>query len=698
MTESSSLQKFIDTNTNDITGSCYSFVCNAIAGDCKIPENVCIRFVESNGITGIQATGNNVLNFDRSTLGVGKSYNFKNSVININNCNIQNKLVFDNCKLYMSNCNDISGQISLINNSYCKSHKNTFTTGAEKKTSISVTKNSKFESYTDKFYNFDGPVFSLSDHSFIKLSDPEISAVGQLVLIDDYSKFEIYTLTSFVGREGSPLARVTNNSTLKIHKIPTLNIRSTAIYLDNSFCYLNDLGPIVTTENFIHAVDSTIEINKASDIRSTGLPYTFDCVNSSINVYDITKLIAVSGCFNLKDSKLVYVNSNNLGTELTAAAGSIIKSTSTGINNSKLYLDTMENINATGVAFDINGSSLSLTNISNIRSSDNVVSSNKDNSGNIASKIIFSNINNIISSGSIVSGNTASTKAFINNVNNIFSKRDAFFIINGALYLQYIDNLSSPTNSITVQGSSCSLFDIGNIGGNVVINAGNTTPAISINNCNNIDGDVLIDFTITDISNVTIKNTLQITASTVNLNNVIVTKDFITTSSVITNTSCEFLAGFTSINSVVNNINTPLYELTTIRNSSIINSLSPTANSVSLMDSSLLNLTSSVSGVIDLRGSSTILAINSSGDINTANEGMFTKLNAAFISGSGTLAIAANSDLIDIRSLAMKETVRTSIDISALTKYTISLDGKSTITIDPSKIEFKSAVVHAITP
>jgi|ERR1035437_3979938 hypothetical protein len=696
MTEISQLQKFIDTNINDVTGPCYSFICNALAGDCIIPEDVCIRFVKSDEITGIQAIGNNVLNFDNSTLGVGKTYNFKNSAININNCTIRNKLVFDNCKLYISNCNNITGQIYLTNNSYCKSHKNTFTTGGEEKTSISVIKNSKFESYIDKFYNFDGPVFSLSDHSFIKLSDPEISAVGQLVLIDNYSKFEIYTLTSFVGREGSPLARVTNNSTLKIHKIPTLNIRATAIYLDKSFCYLNDLGPIVTTESFIKAVDSTIEINKASDIRSTGLPYTFDCVNSNINIYDITKLVATSGCFNFKDSKLVYVNSNNLGTELTAITESIIKSTSTGINNAKFYLDTIDKIKATGVAFDINGSSLSVTNISNITSSDNLVSSNKDNYGKIASKIIFSNIETLNSTNSIIYGDI-STKAFINNVNNISSRTDAFFINKGALYLQYIDNLSSPTNSINVQESSCSVFDIGNIGGNVVIARGNTTPTISINNCKLIDGDVLIDFTITDISNVTIKKDLKITESTVNLNNVIVEGKFNTNSSVITNTNCKFLTEFTSVSSVVNNIKTPLNELTTIRNSSIINSLSPTTNNVSLTDSSLLNLTSPVGGLIDIIGSSTILALNSIGDVHTMNEGIFTKLNAAFISGSGTLGIAANDALIDIRSLAMKETVRTSIDISALTKYTLSVDGKSTITIDPSKIEFKSAVVHAIT-
>jgi hypothetical protein len=706
MAELSALQKFIDTNINDVTGNCYSFVCSGITGDCIIPEDVCIRFIKTAGITGAQAEGNNVLNFDDCTLlPSATSYTFKNSVINLNKCEIKDKMVFENCKVYLTDCSG-TGEL-VLKNSYCKSNKNIFSTSGDTKRAFSISVNSKVESYNDTFYNFDGPVFSLSDHSFIKISDPKISAVGEVILADNYSKFELYNLTSFIGREGSRFATITNNSTLKIHCVktpkPTFNINSSAIYLDTSSCYFNGLGNTVIKGSFITAVNSLIEINQTDSLVNSGTPYIFDCVDSIINIYAMDTLSASgSGCFKLDNSQLVYINSNTAST-ISAYNGSVIQGNSKGkavINKTKFYLDTIGTIKSSAIAFDINGSSLSLTNIDRLVSTSSVVASNTLSS-TVDSKVILSNINNIESNGGAIVFGANTTKIFASNIGHASSYASCFSSYKGSLFVQYITTLSSSNgNCIEATNSSCSIFDIETSSSSKsafsISNLSATTVPVSfINNCLNVKGDIVLEYATVKVSNLrNINGNLIINTAIVDLNNVTVNNTFSAMSSVVTNTNCNFNGIFNVQDSVVYNTNSPLQEITNARNSSIINSLSPTKQNINVYSSSLLNLTSSVTGSIDITGSSTLLALNSTGDVITTDEGTFTDLNAALIVGAGRLGIAANNSRIDIRALELEEKLRATVSITADSKYTLTV-GTSVITIDRSKINLAATNVHS---
>lgn len=717
MAEVSSLQKYLDTNINDETGNCYSFVCVGIDGDCVIPENVCIRFVDSNKITGITAKGNNVLNFDNCNFTGGQGYSFDNAVVNINDCKINVDMQFKNSKVYIAN-STCSGKITLDSNSYCKTHKNLYQS-AGAVTSFSITKNSKVESYKDRFFNYDGPLFNLAGKSFMKVSDPEMADIGQLTAIDDFSKFEVYNLVTFTGRVGKPFARVSNNSTIKVHGIDTLHIQETAFYLTDSFCFLNGLGIINVTDSLINAENSVIEIIRANNIYSTKSSPVFVAKNSTINLYDIIKVSSSgSDVFDLTDTELVYINNidNKGSVEVQASAGSIVKSKG---SLSKLYLNTIGKISSNGIGFNINGTTLRLTNITNVQSNSNVISSNDANSGAAQSNIILSDINSIKSrGGSIIHGNTNS-KVFVSNIGSIVSSTNSFDITSGSLYLQYINSLvSSGGNVVNAIETTSIISDIDTCVGSTaafILNSGSTFPDLytKISNCKNITGNIRIGYTkatldtllnvqgklsiehtLADLTNVTVTELFEVSGESVVSNNNCTFNGTVSyTDSVINNYKSKHNGTLTIQNSVVNNMGSALNEITSSRDSSVINSNSAVSGSITLDNSSLMSLRSSA-GSTTVNSRAVLLALSSTGTINTTNEGSFSGLVAALISGGGDLGISANNSLIDIRALNLKETLRATIDIKAIKSYTMAINGKSTITIDPALIHLKATQVY----
>lgn len=718
MPELSNLQKFINTNVNNSRGNCYSFVCGSYAGDAIIPENVCLRFIGSNNLSGIKSLGNNILNFDDCIFQPGV-YTFTDSVVNINNCTINADMAFTSSKVYIANSKGI-GKVSLDTNSYGKSHKNTYKASTSS-TGFSVKGNSKIESYKDSFYNYQGPLFSLETNSFMKISDPTINSVGQLVSADNYSKFELYNLINFTSKTNSKFITATDNSTITIHNIPTLNLSADCITLTDSFCYLNLLGNINLTSSFVTATNSIVEIigtnnTKPStailpnpfitNIITTGSSSLFTCTNSIINLYNVLTMLAQgSNCFDLTDTELVYINDVNSQTPVVVKSygGSVIKSLSTG-TKAKLYLNAIDTIYSTGDTFDINGSTLRVANVSNIESGSNIVTVNNANSGAVASNVVFSDITNFISNGSIALANKQS-KLIFSNIDTMISTGNSFDTNYSSLYLQYISNIISSGIAVNAVYTTCTLSDIKScvgVSGSVLINNG---VYAEIKNCPSLIGDATIGLTLVDLTNVNITGKFNIFSSTGTLNKLTVSDAFNVTHSVLIDNNCTFsgdvnytnavvtnqlstLQGaFNAASSVIQNNSSTLSEVTQAINAAIINNSSQIKNNINLSNnSSLLSLVSSVGGFTNIGSFSSIISGSSSGQI-IMGDLTFSSLTSAFITDT-TLGIGA-SDLIDMRTQTLQE--------QATMQYSLSIDDISTITADRVHVKIKSPDIETTT-
>ena len=708
MADISSLQQYINNNVNDVDGPCYSFVCIGIAGDCIVPKNVCIRFINCPELSGITAEGNNILNFDNCTFGKGQSYQFNDSVININNCSIESDISITSSKMYIANCSAIQGKIALEDNSYCKSHKNLYTTDGSSATAFSIDSDSKVESYKDGFHNYTGPVLNATNKSFIKVSDPDISAIGTLVNVDSFSKVEIYNLVGFQINPDNNLAIVNDNSTLKIHKIPTLNVSGTAfIVKNNSFCFLNDLGDVSSRDSFIQSSgSSTIEIIRANSITNNGSTYLFNCTESILNFYDVKAITSsASGCFNLVDTEVVCINNEKIGT-IVANGGSIVISNA-NLNKAKLYFNTIDRISSSGIAFSIINSSLRLTNINTVESTGNIVTCTSTEVLNSA-KIIFSDIGTLRSTGGSIVEASNKSKIFISGITTIIATGSAFSTNNqSSLYINTVNAISSSAGVvINAPITTCSLSNIKSCTGpNIVLSASSGEYA-DITSCNLTGGTqaVVLSYTKSKMTDVVVVGGIKIDGcDDVVLTHVSAT-DVIDVSggSIVTTKNCTFdgktqVLGSTIENrksyyngDVTLNLSTfssflsALKSFSQVSRSALINSLSDIVSDVALSNSSMLNL-SSMYGAVSLTGKSTLIAggVNS-GNVNNGSDGSYTAPTGAFVVSDGILALSA-TNMIDVRSNIYKAKFRDYSITDITNKFTVTV-GTSTIVVDTTSI------------
>lgn len=744
MVERSSLQSYIDDNLQDIEESCYSFVCVSKQGDCVIPENVCIRFIDCN-ISNIVSQGNNVLNFDNCTF-TGNRSSFTNSVVNINNSPmISSKLELNNSKLYIADCKAVSNTILLNKNSYCKSHTNLYSS-TEVDSVFIISDGSKVESYKDEFQNFNGPLFNVKNKSYMKISSPIFSTVGSLCTVDTLSELELYELNYFTGQPSKYLATVTNKSKLKLHTISDLIIsKATAITLIDSSCFLNNITKIFTEKTFIDSNNSTIDIINADYIYNAS-DDLFKCTNSVLNLYDIDKIEAKQGnCFNLIGTDLVYIN-NYKTAVLTSTSGSVITSQNSSLNiQPKLYLNNFSSISASrSPAFLIKTTSLKLTNISQIVSIDRVISaSNK-------STVILSDIQEIVSYGNTCIYLEDQTKAFIYYITKLSGYDNVVFCSDGIVYIKSVDDLISLNIGVSLlNDSSLFLDNIKNLyGSNIGIKAANTQGGkVEIkNNCNitgeaeaavhalcdiTIDGGTLtssqnafvannnicnlsnitkIDKNIkTELSVLTITNchnvvgVLNTTASVVATNNCNMENLDCFNKSVITNNNSTYSKDVTIRGSILTNLLSNLVSISKANNSVIQTYLSSITGEVVLEQSSLFNLGSAINS-IDLQDRSTLIGGTFStatpGTIKTPKDGNFINPAGAFIVGEGELALSSSVAVLLRTALfegKIRDNISLKIDATAadISKKCEIVVGPSSITVDPSLILLKATSVKA---
>lgn len=480
----SNLQAEIDQNMQDPEGSCYSFVCRGSNGDVVIPKNVCIRFIECT-FSGIAAEGNNILNFDNCTFLKEGRFSFVDGVVNINNCRIRQDLTANSCKFYISNCDEVLGQVKLDNNSYGKSHKNKFNS---ENASFYIVERSKLESYSDSFSNNTKEIFIIKNKSYVKLSEGEFTTTAELGVVDESSELQVYNIKRFIGQPNKSFAHISNKSVLKIHTIEKLDIKSSAIILsNNSTCYLNNITDVLVKDSFIQSDDSFVNISKVDTIRNTenGLA-VFKGKNSVINLYDINNIFSVNGsCFYLEDTPLLYVNKNNSAVIIANKGDTVFAKSVVNTDKISIVLNNFNTIESTtGTSFNLKNTSLKISSVTNIKGNQHAIHATD------TGKIVISDVDSIFAyTGDTIFLEQDGSKLFISNIDSIGSAGGtAVNILEGSFYAKGIRNIEAKTTAIVAQSSVCVLEDIGRIYGTETGMFLTGSASLSVKNIERIEG------------------------------------------------------------------------------------------------------------------------------------------------------------------------------------------------------------------
>lgn len=732
ITPESTLQDVLDYQYSHPVSPLRSIVIRNRKGDCKVPENVNIRFYNCT-FSSLNTTGNNTF-FFRGCTFKGTSANFKIEGANIiadSGTSFETKCFFKNSTLQLLRCK-ISNTQSLEDVSLV-SINNTWSAGPSGDISVGlIAKNARIVSIKDYIEKWNDLFIRATDKTHIKLDNTIRISVGNnssdkgLLFLKDSSAelWNIKAIPTIVGAKVALFKLI--NSSLLINSESILNSDYSLFDCTNSSVFIEKSKKISSTkEDVVIQKDGIFDVKNVKEFSCSApgksLFNTKGTVKIALN--NVKELSSVGKMFQFEKA-FIYIFGDKTNT-IQGQNDTLF----TGSEASTLILKNISSINSTNSnLFNIVDSTLNVSDIRTIQGS----GSQSYVLNLLRSSAVFSKIDSISANGDNTfrvenSSNLSllDVKKVENNVGNavkllynsklickkvsqIIGKQSALDVERSFCIIKDCDKIiGTGGKAIVGNNSKLLLADIGTVTGNI---EGEKLDVIFYNKQTNVIsniGDITIDATGGPSKELSFEGPLSVgtarfTNCIIRSTNVTWTGPVILTNSYfVENISSTFAQPITGNNSYLSGIGST-YKNITLGNKSVLDLIKSSAEVVSLTDWSSISGRSSQVSSLSITNTGASFLSSDVGPVSQSGKSSFLGLglnnkNLTFLSdpaitgvsflttSGGNLGLQADNEVI-LESNYIREYARAEIEETAQSRISSKVNNISSVVIEPAQI------------